>query len=374
MSKKYYSAANILSLDCIYSIVFGKRSNGKSYAFLKYALEQYVKSGYRDQFAYVRRWDEDFSKQRAASMFTSLIYDGNGDNQVAILTGGEYNTVYYFSRRWYLAKWDEETREMKKATEPFAYGFSLSANEHDKSTSYPQIKTIIFDEFIARGSYLRDEFILFMNVCSTIIRQRTDVKIFMLGNTINQYCPYFEEMGIDRVRKQKPGTIEVYQMGDSDAKIAVEYVVSTDKVVKGKITSDLYFCFDNPKLKMITAGEWEISIYPHLPVEYKTTEVLYNFFIIFKNDVLHCEVVSHAGANFIYIHQKTSDIKNPDSDLIYTLDYDPRPNWRRRLNRPMLPVERRIWSLFLADKVYYQNNQIGEIVRNYLLLCNDEAG
>lgn len=371
MKRKYYSLDNILSLDCQYNLIFGKRSNGKSYAALKYGLEQYVKSGYRDQFAYIRRWDEDFTKQRAPSMFSSLICDGNGDNQIELLTNGKYNTVYYYSRRWYLATWDSDKREMKKSEEPFAYGFTLSAMEHDKSTSFPNITTIIFDEFISRGTYLRDEFILFMNTCSTIIRDRTNVKIFMLGNTVNQYCPYFEEMGLERIRSQKPGTIEVYQMGDSDLRIAVEYIVVTDKVTRGKVSSDQYFCFNNPRLKMITEGEWEIDLYPHCPCAYKSTDILFNFFIIFKNDVLHCEVISHNGAQFIFIHRKTSELKTPDTDLIYSLDYDPRPNWRRRINRPMLPVEKRIWSLFLADKVYYQDNQTGEIVRNYINVCED---
>jgi len=370
MAKKYYSLENILKLDATYNIVIGRRSNGKSYAGLCYGLEQYVKTG--NQFAIVRRWDEDFTKQRAASMFAGMTCDGNGDNKIELLTGGQWNTVYYYSRRWYLAKWDEEKREMVKDKEPFAYGFSLSAMEHDKSTSFPKITTIIFDEFITRGAYLKDEFILFMNVISTIVRDRQNVKIFMLANTVNQYAPYFDEMGLDRIRQQKPGTIEVYQMGDSGSTIAVEYCSDSDKVTKSKISSDMYFCFDNPRLQMITDGNWEIDVYPHCPQPYRPKDIVYMFFIIFKNDMLQCEVVCTGTVMFIYIHRKTTDIKFPDEDLVYSLDYDPRPNWRRRLNRPQLPMERRIWELFAAEKVYYQDNQVGEIVRNYLEVCTTE--
>ena len=110
--KRYYDIRPVLDQDCQYSIIIGRRSNGKSFAALRYGLEQYVKTG--SQFAYVRRWDEDFTKQRASSMFSGLVCDGNGDNQIALLTNGEWNTVYYYSRRWYLARWDDETREMKK--------------------------------------------------------------------------------------------------------------------------------------------------------------------------------------------------------------------------------------------------------------------
>ena len=58
---------------------------------------------------------------------------------------------------------------------------------------------ILFDEFITRSMYLPDEFVIFTNVLSTIIRDRNNVKIFMCGNTVNKYCPYYKEMGLNNV-------------------------------------------------------------------------------------------------------------------------------------------------------------------------------
>src|SRR5699024_9979680 len=132
---------------------------------------------------------------------------------------------------------------------------------------YPKVKTILFDEFISRTGYLTDEFVLFTNVISTIKRLRNDVKIFMLGNTISKFCPYFQEMGLVHILQQPVGTIELYEYGDSGLKAAVEYVAPN--LHKGKKESDVYFAFNNPKLKMITEGAWEMEIYPHLPLKYK---------------------------------------------------------------------------------------------------------
>ena len=42
---KYYSLAPILSKDAQYNIIFGERSNGKTYAILKYILDDYCKHG-----------------------------------------------------------------------------------------------------------------------------------------------------------------------------------------------------------------------------------------------------------------------------------------------------------------------------------------
>ena len=127
-------------------------------------------------------------------MFDAIVSNG----EVLKLSKGEWTGVYYYGSRWFLCRFEDGKRICDET--PFAYGFALTSMEHDKSTAYPNITTICFDEFISRNAYLPDEFVLFMNVISTIVRQRKDTKIFMLGNTVNKYCPYFDEMGIKHLK------------------------------------------------------------------------------------------------------------------------------------------------------------------------------
>jgi hypothetical protein len=72
---------------------------------------------------------------------------------------------------------------------------------------------------------------------------------------------------------------------------------------------------------------------------------------------------------FTFIHRKTTPLKNPDTDLVFTTRYDARPNYRRKLTNPHLPIERKIVEFYATDKIFYQDNEVGEIVRNYLLWC-----
>ncbi len=341
-------------------MIIGERSNGKTYSVLEYALRRYIDKG--EQLAIIRRWREDFTGKRGATLFDALVKNG----VISKLTGGKWTDVYYFGGRWILSRTDEKGNIIKDI-QPFAYGFAISGGEHDKSTSYPSITTIMFDEFLTRTAYLPDEFILFTNLLSTIIRLRDNVKIFMLGNTVNRYCPYFAEMGLTRIKDMKPGNIDVYVYGNSKLKVAVEF---TDNLNKDK-PSNVYFAFDNPKLSMITGkGDvWEIAIYPHKPCKFQPKHIVFTFFIVFNGDTLQCEVVHINNSNFIFIHRKTTELKYPDRDLIYTPDFDPRPNWRRKITTPILPIEQKIAGLFKADKVFYQDNEVGEIVRNYLLWC-----
>lgn len=353
---KFYSLEHILSKKAQYNIIFGERSNGKTYAALKHALEIFVQTG--KQLGVIRRWKEDLRGKRGGAYFDSLI----ANDEVRKLTNGRFSTIYYYSGRWYLSNYDDKLKKQVPQDKPFAYGFALSDMEHDKSASFPDITTIVFDEFLTRQYYLNDEFVTFMNVISTIVRYRKDVTIFMLGNTVNKYCPYFKEFGLTNIDKMKQGSIDVYTYGTSELRVAVEYADSPNQ----EKPSDLYFAFDNPKLNMITSGVWEVAMYPHLPFKYKPSQILLTYFIIFNGETLQCEIIEGENCVFTYIHRKSTPIQDPDNDLVYTLDYDPRPNYFRRLTRPSSPLERKIASFFQREKVFYQDNEVGEIVRNYL--------
>ncbi len=353
---KYYSLKNILNKNADYNIIFGERSNGKTYATLKYAIEQHIMTG--KQSAYIRRWREDLRGKRAENLFAN--HTANG--LISELTNGQYNEVFYFSNKFFLSYYDAEKGKHYPNETPFCFAFSLSEQEHEKSSSYPNVTTIIFDEFLTRRYYLPDEFMLFMNLLSTIIRQRDDVKVFMLGNTVNRFCPYFTELGLKNVATMEQGTIDIYKFGEGGAVVAVEYCST---IVHQK-KSNKYFCFDNQNLQMITGGKWELAVYPHLPVKYKPKDILLKFYIKFNEYTLQGNVIQVDNNNFIYIHSKTTEIKEKEP-LIYSLEMNGKPNYKRKLLSTATYIEAQIAKYFVTDKVFYQDNEIGEIVRNYLM-------
>lgn len=361
---KYYSLNKILKKNAHYNIIFGERSNGKTYSVLKYGVQKFFKTG--EQMAILRRHREDFRSKNAQTMFDSLIANG----EIEKLSGGEYTKVVYYNSRWYMANYDEDLDKDIRAEKPFAFAFPLTEMERTKSTSYPYITTILFDEFLTRGYYLPDEFIVFTNVLSTIIRLRNNVKIFMLGNTVNKYCPYFKEMGLTHVPQMEQGTIDLYSYGNSDLKVAVEYAGS---VAKNK-PSDIYFAFNNPKLDMIKKGIWEIAIYPHLPYnyKYKPDDILYTYFIVFDENILQCEIIAKHDSIFTFIHRKTTPLQENDYDIIYSLDFNPKPNYGRCILKPANKYQRKIAEFFRDGKVFYQDNEVGELVRNYLKTSTQE--
>lgn len=358
---EYFSLDEIKKYKAQYNVIFGKRSNGKTYSVLSEIMINYWNK--RKQGAYIRRYREDFRGKRGQTLCESLVADGFVYN----LTGGEWTMVKYYSDRWYFAKKIDD-RIVADDT-PFLYGFSLAQMEHDKSTSYPNVTTVFFDEFISRTGYLPDEFVTFMNVLSTIIRQRNDVTIYMCANTVNKYCPYFAEMGLGHVEDMDPGTIDLYKYGDSKLKVAVER--TRDHNLEGR-KSEVYFAFDNPSLQMITGGAWELDLYPHMPRSYDDGNIVFTYFISFNDKILQCEVMTYDDCCFTYIHRKTGEIRHPDTDIIFSDVYDPRPNWVRNIRKPYNNITRKIADFFKEDNVYYQDNDVGELVRNYMKYCQSE--
>lgn len=373
---KYYSIRNLVKTGADYMIGFGERSNGKTFSVKDIILFGYHEdginiNGYLDdgsQGAIIRRYEEDFKKGRGASLFNDMIQNPLLNNIIEKRTKGRWNMVKYYSYAWYLCKY-EDNEETDVDETPFCYAFALNSEEHYKSNSYPNIKNVLEDEFISRNGYLINEFISFTSILSTIIRDRDNVKIFMMGNSVNKVNPYFTEMGLSKAKTMKKGTIDVYTYGDSKLKVAIEY---TDFPAKQK-KSDKYFAFDNPKLKMITSGEWELDIYPHLPIKYVPKDIKYMYFIKYYGECFQCEIIHKDRKWFTYIHRKTTPIKEGERGIIYSENYSIIPNHKRKIIHALSNIEKKIVWFFQNERVFYQDNEVGDMINNYIRWCeNDE--
>lgn len=358
---KYYNISHLLKdyPDAYYYMAFGERSNGKTYSALDYAIERYFKYG--EQFAYVRRFGEDVKRKNLLTLLSPHVENA----RLYDLSDGKYSLVDYTGGKFIAYSYEEEGGKITKDLNPMGYAFDLNAMEHHKSTSYPKITTIIFDEFLSRQGYLPNEFVLFMNTLSTIIRDRKNVKIFMIGNTVNKFCPYFKEMGLTHIKDQKPGTVDIYHYADTGLKVIVEYCDPMSK--RGGKESDIYFAFDNPQLKMITSGAWEIAIYPHLENRYRPKDVLVNFFVDFDDALLHGEIICTDTEYYIFIHPKTTPIKDENEDVVYNSNPKGKWNYRIGFHNQTDSLSRLISKLINENRVFYSDNETGEVLRNYIM-------
>lgn len=362
-----YDLEPIMALEALYRVIFGERSNGKTYSVLEYCLYNAWHQGH--QFAYIRRMEEDIRGKRGQELCAALGKNGS----IEAMTGGEWDSVKYYAGRffWQRTVVIDDKYATETSDEPIGYAFALSQSEHDKGASYLGVKYIMLDEFISRSAYLTDEFVLFMNTCSTIIRNRNDVQIFLLGNTVNAYCPYFQDMGLTHAKELAAGKIDVYNYGDSGLRVAVEHTLPTKH---GK-QSDVYFAFDNPKLRMITQGEWEIATYPHRPHRPERDNIMWTCYIVFDGDAVRLDIVDEDAGCWVNVEPckwtptKREKVEKDDTIIVYTPEPRLSNNYRDKITNPRYPCEHLLIDLLEDNKWLYATNTAGEIVRNYMMYC-----
>ena len=351
----YYRLNKILKKQADMNVIFGERSNGKTFAVQEYALKRFLEKG--EELAILRRYREDFRGKLGQDTFGGIVKE----DIISKLTGGVYSFIYVYGGVGYLAYYDDELKKVIKHEKPFVRFFSLVGAEHYKSTNYEDVGTILFDEFITRNGYLSDECQLFFSIVSTIVRHRGNVKIFLLGNSVNKYgCPYFSELGLHNVINQEQGTIDEYA-NNAGLKIAVEYTGSTKK---GK-ESDKFFTFDNPRTKMITGGVWECNQYPRLDFELKRKDIKFTFFVDYNDIIVSGNICVKNKDMFIFFHKKTTPLQLRKKDIIYSVDCKISHNFLNVLGDEK--ISRIIRELIAKNKIYFSDNDTGELVRNWYL-------
>lgn len=348
---KHYSGDKLLKYKAIYNMIIGQRANGKTYWWCDKSLRRYIK--YDKASAYIRRYDTAIKAENVSELYSP--------HDIEKLTKGEYNSTEYKKHAFTLVYRDEDGMVIKRDEKPFCFTYALNTWENAKGADRGDIDWIVFDEFMTRGRYLANEFIIFQNVLSSILRDRAEATIFMIANTVNKYCPYFADMGLTRVSEMKPGDIDLYTFGDSGLSIAVEMCPtseSTREVSK-------YYAFDNPQLAMITNGSWEIASYPHLAMSITKEDISFKFYILFDKEIICGDVISTGEYLFIHYHKHTGRHTPDNNDIMYVPVHDGCVLHSVSLSECRTKAHHVISDLISSQREFYSDNTVGEIVRNW---------
>ena len=154
-----------LSYDCLYNFIVGNRGGGKTYGAKKYVIKRFLRTG--KQFVYLRRFSKELKNVKK---FFDAVCKEFPDSEFKV-KGKEF---YIDGKRAGFAQ-------------------ELSTAKVMKSDEFPEIDTIIFDEFIIDKGvyhYLPDEITNFLEFYETVARMR-DVKVFFLANAVTMMNPYF---------------------------------------------------------------------------------------------------------------------------------------------------------------------------------------
>lgn len=363
---KYFDVRDVIKEvpDANIYMFIGERSNGKTYSALSYALDRYCELG--KTFVYVRRLAESVRAQYMRNLFWGNVKTGDVKRHLSQF--GYLDIGFYSGAFWGML--ENEKGKLIRDNYPIGYTQSISTWETSKGASIPHAGTIVFDEFLTRGTYWENEPILFENLISSIVRDESDVKVIMLANTVSWTCPYFREWGLGHVRNMKQGTFDVYQSGDNKRKIVVCYTEHA-----GPKASDVYFNYDNPRSRMITEGVWETADYPRIPPEIRDWYMGEPSYIqsiegwtakvqpASTPDGTECVLVFPNRREII--DREGMDPRYQDR-IVYTDYFYPYPNCKFALTKHRDKYTQFLLKCFNQGAVFYYNNEVGENIRNYL--------
>lgn len=195
----FYNFDKLFSYNFLIAFVIGERGVGKSFNSKVAVLKKFIRTG--EQFLYIRRYKTELDTA-LANFWDDLQANG------------------YFDDLHLEVKKSKMLTQFLCDGEVCGYAVPLSTANILKSTPFPKVSTIIFDEFLLDTGgtyrYLKHEVTMFLDVIESVGRLRDNLKVILLGNALNVHAsPYFAywdlELPVDgsEFRTFKDGAIVV---------------------------------------------------------------------------------------------------------------------------------------------------------------------
>ena len=234
----FYSYDKVLSYNAFLNIIIGERGVGKTYGAKKYVINRFLKK--HKQFVYIRRYETDLEASVGST----------SDNKFFEQVKNEFPDHSFKINK------SKKVRKLVIDNNVCGYALPLSAADSLKSSTYDNVDTIIYDEFMLKeGStqhYLRNEPEIILDLIETIGRLR-DVRVFCLGNAISSTSPlmYYFDVSLPYntdIKLFKDGTIAVEYIKNEkyrEVKKASRFGKLIDGTKYGKYAIDNEFLTDS---------------------------------------------------------------------------------------------------------------------------------
>ena len=260
----FYNYAKILSFNAFWNFIVGPRGNGKTYGAKLRAIKDAIHK--QRQFIYVRRYKEELSLARDA-FFADIEKNNEFPDWDFRISG----------RTAQMAPRDTRDGE-KRPWVTIGFFVALSTAQSYKSVSFPNVWTIIFDEFILEKSgqiYLKNEAAIFKNLYSTVDRNNDRVRVFFLANAVSIMNPYFIDLKIS-----PDGTDQIGRANRlANGAYYVAYHFIQDSVYIEQVSQSMFGQFISGTAYDDFANKSEFSDNHQNLVEWKPQDAVYNMTI-----------------------------------------------------------------------------------------------
>ncbi|MBQ1294540.1 MAG: phage DNA encapsidation protein [Clostridiales bacterium] len=363
----------ILEHDPLFAMIYGERSDGKSFSGAELILWDYIQN--KERGVWIRKDDEAFKDPDVRSLFNPIFTEGVYIDKRGMLCSKEdkgaenllltcgWDGVEWRRGAWWLYRYDSTLDKNIYDDNPFCYAKPIRVSEARKGGVMEQVHYCVFDEFLSRNSaYIKDETILFANLVSTIVRYQKHARFILMANTVNKRSEYFKLFHV-KPDEVEQGAIHLQKNRKGDY-FAVEYIAHADDFEKD---SDSYMEFmQGNRIRMIKDGSWEMADYPIMDREYRPKDVKKTFFILLDETCVKCQIIKDNRDYYLYICENDMVI-DEEHDLIFSNSHSIRANWFQSIahTNKFAPI----YELIRQQKVLFDTIDSGETFNEYLKFC-----
>lgn len=357
-------------IKCRTFFLLSERKVGKTTNILLLGMLLFRMYGLR--IIYVRESEDMIGPSIVGELFNTITTFNNGA-YIKELTNGEYNAVYYHWKKMYFVKKDLDGKIEKQDEAPFLSFLSIDRNfDYKSGLSIPNPGIIMWDECLS-PLYKMDEYINFHDLLSTVIREKLSAYVIMLSNTIDMNHTLLKEYMISKeVKKLKVGESKFFEGKDRDDErpIYIELIGinRTDKQKKNRrFFNSLYFGLNNPKMAAITGEDvvWSYEPKPHrMPLD---NDIIINrdLRIDMGTNKIQIELTYTEDLGLIvYAHECSIDYKD---SVFLILDDITKKNQMYGFGHGKFC--KKIWELYEYNKWYFDTNETGAAVENFVKNC-----
>ena len=292
----------------------------------------------------------------------NTIVNYHAGQYILALTDGKYNAVKYYQKRFCYIR-VEDGKEVDKCETPFCV--SLAAEDcYALCSTYeaPRGDLIILDEcFNDRNT--ADEFVRFVHLHKTIVRERMSDKIFILGNTLDVNNIWYRQMMIqNEVRKLKRGQSKIVTTPQG-MPIYIHFLENRAPE-KRRLFNTAHYGFDNPELNAIVGnGEWNVKMYPQT-CELRDRKMLVRGIYFNYHDDLYLEasIIECESGKYLEVHPANSESAKR-GDLQYVLAL---PIAKNQLYFGQDSISQVVKKFVARKRIVFADNETGDLFEKFM--------
>ena len=309
-------------------ILIGGRGIGKTTGALIDCVKAYNKT--REQFVYVRRYKSELKKCKG--LLSKITKDYR-------IRGGGDGVIEYVDKEGGIIGW----------------AIALTVQQTVKSgINFENVTRIIYDEVtIARGGvlrYINNEIDQFLELLSSIVRERSNYKVYFIGNNNDLFNPYIEYFNINI--KQNPYV-------DYERGIYFEYCKTKEALIEIEKETPLYRVTKGTAYHQYHYAN-EVLVADNNKLGVKDAHATFLTRLLFNDVTLNVYMQDNGSAFIEYRDKPIEDsytyviMKKSEYNLYYC-----------RLFKDS-SIGRYLIRAFFTEDVWYQNNKCASIIQDFM--------